>query len=99
MKNHSQKEWFFYWIEMSYFVYVLRSIDHHRNYVGFTTDVQIRVQQHNSGQTKSTKPYKPWRLLFYETFSTKKEALDREKFLKSGQGRDLVRRFMEEESS
>lgn len=38
----------------------------------------------------STKPYVPWRILFWEVFETKIEALDREKFLKTGQGRVYI---------
>jgi putative endonuclease len=77
---------------MGYFyVYVLRSIEFERNYVGFTRDVASRLKEHNSGKTRSTRPYKPWKILFFEKFLTKAEALKREKFLKSGQGRDYVK--------
>ncbi len=77
---------------MKYYVYVLRSIRFERNYVGFSSDVEKRLKEHNGGKTKSTKGYRPWRILFYEEFSTKKEALDREKYLKSGIGRDYIKR-------
>ena len=77
---------------MAYFyVYVLKSIDFERNYVGFSRDVVSRLKEHNSGKTSSTRPYKPWKILFFGKFSTKAEALKREKFLKSGQGRDYVK--------
>jgi len=80
---------------MDYFyVYVLRSIDFERNYVGFTKDITIRLKQHNSGYTKSTKPYKPWKLLFFETYSTKIEAINREKFLKTGKGRAFIKKYL-----
>jgi len=49
-----------------YYVYVLKSIDYKRNYVGFTRNLTKRLKQHNSGKTKSTKPYKQWKVLFYE---------------------------------
>ena len=77
---------------MDYFyIYVLRSVDFKRNYVGFTRNVDRRLKEHNSGKTKSTKPYRPWKLLFIETFISKSEALEREKYLKSGQGRDYIK--------
>ncbi len=80
---------------MDYFyVYVLRSIDFERNYIGFTKDINIRLKQHNSGKTKSTKPYKPWKLLFFETYSSKIEAIKREKFLKTGKGREYIRKYL-----
>lgn len=79
-----------------FFVYVLRSIEHERNYVGFTTNVENRLFQHNSGKTKSTKGYVPWRLLFTESYKTKEEALQREKYLKSGIGRDYIKSKLNE---
>jgi putative endonuclease len=80
---------------MDYFyVYVLRSIDFERNYIGFTKDINIRLKQHNSGKTKSTKPYKPWKLLFFETYSSKTEAIKREKFLKTGKGREYIKKYL-----
>ena len=77
-----------------YYVYVLRSINFKRNYVGFTKNLTERLKQHNSGKTKSTKPYKPWNILYYEVYISKDKALAREKFLKSGQGRDYIKQKM-----
>ena len=77
-----------------FYVYVLRSINFERNYVGFTTNVSQRLVDHNSGRTKSTKPYRPWKVIFFEKFSTKAEALGREIFLKSGQGRDYIKKVL-----
>ena len=80
---------------MDYFyTYVLRSTSFNRNYIGFTTNLERRLNEHNSGKTKSTKPYRPWVILFSEKFDTKTEALRREKFLKSGQGRDYIKKYM-----
>jgi len=80
---------------MNYFyVYVLRSIEFERNYVGFTTNVDRRLKDHNSGRTKSTRPYKPWKVILFERFSSKMEALSREKFLKTGQGRDYIKKLL-----
>lgn len=76
---------------MKFYAYVLRSINFERNYVGFTQDVKTRLNQHNSGKTKSTKPFKPWRLLFSEEFDSKEEALKREKWLKSGIDREYIK--------
>ncbi|MBT8186632.1 MAG: GIY-YIG nuclease family protein [Maribacter sp.] len=77
---------------MKYYVYVLRSINFERNYIGFTNNLSKRLRQHNAGKTKSTKPYLPWAILFFESFSTKKEALEREKFLKTGKGREYIKK-------
>ena len=54
-------------------------------------NVEIRLNQHNSGKTKSTKGYKPWKLLFFEEFETRQEARKREKYLKSGIGKEYIK--------
>jgi len=76
---------------MEYYVYVLRSIEFKRNYVGFTTNIENRLKQHNAGKTRSTKAYKPWEILFFEIYGSKIEALRREKYLKSGVGREFIK--------
>ena len=74
-----------------YYVYVLRSINFDRNYIGFTSNIDNRLKQHNSGKTRSTRPYKPWEVLFYETYENKIDAIKREKYLKSGIGREYIK--------
>ncbi len=76
-----------------YCVYVLRSLAHERFYVGITEDVDRRIGEHNSGKTKSTKFYTPWNLVFIEKFETRIEARNREKFLKGGSGKELIKRY------
>lgn len=49
------------------------------------------MKQHNAGKTRSTKPFKPWELLFLEEHDSKEEALKREKWLKSGIGREYIK--------
>ncbi len=73
------------------FVYVLRSKDYDRFYIGMTSNLEKRLKEHNSGKTKSTKYYKPWNLFFYETFDNRSEARKREKWLKSGVGREYIK--------
>jgi len=53
--------------------------------------IEKRLAEHNSGKTKSTKPYIPWEILFYEEYDNKADALKREKYLKSGVGREYVK--------
>ena len=74
-----------------YFVYVLRSLKDGRLYKGLTSDLERRVKEHNSGQAKSTKGFLPWELFHVEEFETREEARKREKYLKSGQGRDFLK--------
>ena len=74
-----------------FFVYVLKSEKHYRFYVGMTQNLDKRIQEHNSGKTKSTKGFKPWNLFFFEEFDSRKEARNREKYLKSGIGREFIK--------
>jgi putative endonuclease len=77
-----------------FFVYILRSEATHRLYTGYTADLTQRLGQHDEGLTKSTKNRGPWKLVHSEQFATRAEAMRREKFLKSGQGRDELRRIL-----
>ena len=74
-----------------HYVYVLKSNNHWRFYIGMTQDVENRIGEHNKGYTKSTKGYKPWTLFFFEEFKTREEAREREKYLKSGIGREYIK--------
>ena len=76
---------------MKYYVYVLKSTVVERIYIGFTENVGRRLRQHNAGKNRSTKPYRPYEVLFTEEFDNKEQALEREKFLKSGQGREYIK--------
>ena len=76
-----------------YVVYVLQSETYKRMYVGMTNDLERRIKEHNNGKTKSTRYYKPWKVLFIESFSTRLEAREREKYLKSGIGREYIKNW------
>ena len=77
-----------------YFIYVLRSLRTGRHYTGFAEDPMQRLGQHNKGITKSTKNRGPWELVYQETFETRAAAMRRERFLKSGQGREELKRIL-----
>jgi len=61
-----------------------------RYYVGSTQDVENRLEEHNSGKSKSTRAGKPWKLIHAESFSTRSEAFQREQKIK-GYG---IRRYL-----
>ena len=67
---------------MIYYVYILKSCVRDRFYIGCTEDLEKRVLAHNSGGTRSTKPYRPWKLVYSEKFFDKREAYKREWYLK-----------------
>jgi putative endonuclease len=71
---------------MSHYVYILQSLKDNKFYIGETTDVQERFLFHNSGKQRSTKYRIPFRLVLVEEYSTRYEALQREKQIKSWKG-------------
>ncbi len=69
-------------------VYVLVSATTGRSYVGSTEDVDRRFAEHNAGYSKSTRHGAPWRLAHVESFETRPEAVQRERYYKTGKGRE-----------
>jgi putative endonuclease len=52
-------------------------------YIGHTANVVARITEHNAGRVRSTKPYKPFVLIYKEAYKTKSEACKREMQIKS----------------
>ena len=77
-----------------YTVYILYSDKFSRTYTGFTSNIERRIKEHNSGKNKSTKGYLPWKLIFEEKIETRIEARKKEKYLKSGVGRDFIKTLL-----
>ena len=63
-------------------------------YTGYTNCLERRLKQHNEGLVKSTKNRRPLNLVYKEEFNNKKQAMEREVFFKSGQGRSLLKELM-----
>jgi putative endonuclease len=76
-----------------YTVYVLLSLKREWTYTGFTSDLDDRLFRHNNGYEKSTKAYAPFKLIYTEKCNSRIEARKREKFLKSGAGREFLKQF------
>ncbi len=75
----------------TYFVYVISSQFRKYIYVGLTADLERRLAEHFDGKERTTKPYRPYKILFTETFGTRVEARMREKYLKSGKGKEWIK--------
>ena len=74
---------------MKYAVYILISlIRKNWSYVGSTSNLEQRYKDHMSGKTKSTKAYRPLKIVHIEKYNSKEEAYQRELFLKTGIGRE-----------
>src|SRR2546425_988807 len=76
------------------FVYVLRNRTSGYHYTGHTADLTQRLGQHNHGFSKSTKNRGRWELIYQEEHDSRAEAMRREKFLKSGKGREELNRIL-----
>lgn len=72
----------------------MRSGEHF--YVGYSSDISRRLEEHNAGQNQSTKKYKPWVVIFYEAYVCQADAIRRERYLKTTQGRQALKRMLRE---
>src|SRR6266705_1552973 len=68
--------------------YVLSSEKTGRRYVGSCENLADRIDRHNAGQSKATKHGVPWVLIRSESFASRSEAAQRERYYKTGRGRD-----------
>ena len=75
-----------------FYVYALSSMSKNYIYVGMTRNLDERMKRHNEGRERTTKAYTPFILIFSETINgTRKEARIREKYWKSGVGKEKLR--------
>jgi putative endonuclease len=74
-------------------VYILFSEKHNKHYTGFTSDLVSRLKSHNELGKDWTSRLRPWKLIFAKEFDSKQEAMAYEKWLKSGAGRDFVKKL------
>ena len=72
-------------------VYAISSLSRTYIYVGISMDVDRRINEHNRGYEKTTRPYRPFKLIYTQSFSTRGEARAREKYLKGGSGKKLLK--------
>lgn len=81
-------------------VYVLRSLRNNKRYIGYTSKTVLeRLKEHNSGSSQWTRQNGPFELVYSEKFSNKVDAIKRENFLKSGQGRKYLDSLLRATSS
>ncbi|RPI79217.1 MAG: GIY-YIG nuclease family protein [Desulfobacteraceae bacterium] len=78
-----------------FFVYQIESISHpSERYIGFTENLRTRLKEHNQGKSYYTNKYRPWKLQNYFAFSDPEKARAFEKYLKTGSGREFVKRHL-----
>ncbi|AXB55199.1 GIY-YIG nuclease family protein [Flavobacterium fluviale] len=73
-------------------VYILYSERFNKNYTGFTSNLIERFKSHNDLGTKGyTLKFRPWKVIHVEFFTFKSDAMKREKYLKTGAGREFIK--------
>jgi len=77
-----------------FYTYVLLSKKDYGIYVGQTNCAETRLRLHNAGKVISTRGRKPFILILAEAYETRSEAFKRERFLKSGRGREWLQRYI-----
>jgi len=83
----------FFGTAFMYYVYVLENQNDKSFYIGMTSDLKRRLQEHNEGRGGRTKKLKKdWRLIYFEGYLIKQDAIGREKFLKGGSGRKYLKK-------
>jgi putative endonuclease len=75
-------------------MYVLRSRSSGGSYVGSTGDLERRLGEHQANEAWATKNRGPWELIRSEAYPTRSAAMRRERFLKTGKGRDELQLFL-----
>jgi len=82
---------------MEYVVYAISSRSRNYIYVGFTQELEVRVNRHNKGLNKTTAAYAPFDLIFTESIGeSRQNARDRERYWKSGTGKRQLRKIRDE---
>ena len=81
-------------MDVPWFVYVIQSECDGSYYVGHTHDLQLRLVHHNAGWSRSTKAMRPWKMFYWETVSSKAEAMKREKEIKAMKSRKYIERLI-----
>ena len=79
-----------------WYVYVLHGTKSGYRYIGSTRNVQRRLQEHNAGETQSTKAYRPYELELFVAVRTEKKAGELERYFKGGSGQAVLRKHFPE---
>ena len=74
-----------------YYVYVLKSVVDGKFYTGYTSELKRRLEEHNSGISASTKWRRPLKLIYFEGSLNIKDAMKREKYLKTTYGKRYIK--------
>lgn len=79
-----------------FWVYVIESIESGKRYIGFTTDLMRRLEEHGQGRSRATRPYAPFRLIYVEGCTNEADARRREHYFKVSEGRRYLAKRLRE---
>jgi putative endonuclease len=86
---------------MNYYIYILKSLKSEKYYVGYTTNITLRLEQHNKQEyfNTYTSIYRPWQLeaLFFVS-EIEKEAIQIERFIKKQKNKNLILKLLNEDT-
>jgi len=74
-----------------FYVYAISSLQRTYIYVGITNNFDRRIDEHQKGYNKTTRAYRPFRVILVEKYETRQGARKREKYLKSGVGKEFLK--------
>ncbi len=78
-----------------FYLYILRSLKDNKLYIGTTNNIEIRLEQHNAGLSKSTKYRRPFKLIYIEEYKSRSDAMKREWYFKNTtEGNKLMRKLI-----
>lgn len=63
-------------------------------YIGYSRNLKERIKYHNNGKVEATKNRRPFELIYYEAFKNQQDATNREKFYKTGWGRNHLKKIL-----
>ncbi|MEI7604334.1 MAG: GIY-YIG nuclease family protein [bacterium] len=79
-----------------YYVYILKSVNFNRYYIGYTSGLSRRLFEHNNGNTPSLRKYLPYEIIHTEEYENKGDAMKREKEIKSYKGGNSFKRLIQQ---
>jgi putative endonuclease len=83
----------------SYSVYILHCPETDKLYIGYTSNIQRRLAEHNSGRSQYTRSQGKWKLLFCKKMNNKSEAISLERKLKRWKNKNRILQWINKETS
>ena len=80
--------------KLMYYVYVLKSMKDSKLYLGRTDDLRRRKHEHDNGKVSATKYRRPLKLVFYEAYVSKEDAVRRERYFKTTKGKSSLKMML-----